>query len=243
MKQMHEQETRGLTMRYRGRSGPRAQQNDVTRPVVTQSTDNELPEVSGIGTDAEDPREAQVRGARTHDLDMCASRGPDDHTNQLDTTGTLLQEAIVLETIPQGFMCDQKIGTVHDKTVDEVKNNRNGTFDLETLRMDADLISANDGTHRLCDSAFCNTAAMIVRADKVVGISPQGGLLEREECPSRQKALDGTWMTSKRRQRHNRRTLGACGRQRVRWEFACFNSKADRSVRMEGKRHHRRAQR
>ena len=164
--------------------GSGVQKNDVTRSVATRSTDDELPD---IVTDAEDSREAQVRAGAGMGLDMCVSRGPDDNLvevagtttnltkepNQLETCGTLLQEPIVVETMPRGHVCSQKTETACDRPVDEVKNNRNksmfvaakltrdvmddvhdGTMALETLRMAVNLVTTHDGEHRLCNSVF-----------------------------------------------------------------------------------------
>ena len=220
--------------------------------MATQSTDNELPEVPDIAMDAEDSREAQSRGARTHDLDVCVSRGPDDdhveaagttknltkEPNQLDTSSVLLPESVVDETMPRGHVCSQKTDTVYDKTGDEVKNNRNesmlvaakmtrnvmddahgGTMTLlETLRVGVNLVTADDGKHRVCDTVFYDTTTTIVLAstDEAVETLHQGGTPEKGECPSWQKALDGTWMTLKRRQRHDEERSGrseTCGWQ------------------------------
>ena len=205
MKQTHEQETR--------------RSDSTSRRQKWIKTDNELPEVPDIATDGEDSREAQVSGARTiMDLDVCVPRGPDDdhveaagtttnltkEPSRLDTSG-MLRESVVDEMMRRGQVCSRKADTVCDKTLDEVKNNRNesrfmaarltgnvmddahdGTMTLETLRMDVNLVTADEGKHRLCDTAFHDTATTIVPSstDEAVESLPQGGMLEKGECPS-----------------------------------------------------------
>ena len=87
-----------------------------------------------------------------------------------------------------------------------------GTPALKALRMTINLAAMRDGKHCLRNSVFYDITTTFVHAsvDEVVwmGFSPQGGLLEKRECPLVLKTLYGTLMASKRWQRHYMRMLG-----------------------------------
>ena len=85
-----------------------------------------------------------------------------------------------------------------------------GTSALKALRMTINLATMRDGKRRLRNSVFYDITATVVHAsiNQVVGIFPQGGLLEKRGSPLVLKALYGTWMASKRWQRHHMRMLG-----------------------------------
>ena len=79
-----------------------------------------------------------------------------------------------------------------------------GTPALKALRMIVSLAATHDGRHRPRSIAFYDIVAAFVHTSihEVVGVVPQEGLLEREECSLLLNALCGTRMASKRWQRH-----------------------------------------
>ena len=148
---------------------------------------------------------------------------------RLKTFGGSHREPIVDEAMPRGHVYSQKTETVRGRLVDDMKNDRDksrfvaakvardvkhdvhaGTSVSKALRMTINLATMRDGKHRLRNSVFCDITATFAHAstDEVVGISAQGGLLEKRERPLVLKALYGSWMASKRWQRHHMRMLG-----------------------------------
>ena len=146
--------------------------------------------------------------------------------NQLKTFGGWRGEPTVDDTIPRGYVYSQK---TKRSVADSLKNDRAksrfvaaevtgdvmddvhaGTLALKALRTTINLATTRDEKHRLRNSVFYDTTATFVCAsiDEVVGISPQGGLLGKKECPLVFKAHHGTRMASKRRQQHYMRMLG-----------------------------------
>ena len=85
-----------------------------------------------------------------------------------------------------------------------------GTLALRALRTTVNLATTRDKRHRLRNSTLCDTTATVVHANinEAVGISLQGTLLERKECPLVLEAHHGTRMASKRRQQQCARMPG-----------------------------------
>ena len=184
--------------------------------------------------EAPDAVHDEVAGITTNLTEMCGEYAADEDVaapevteelNRLNTFG----KPIVDETMPRGHVYNQKTETVRGRLVDDMKNDRDksrfvsaklardvkhdvraGTSVLKALRMTINLATVRDGKHRLRNSVFYDITATFAHAsiDEVVGIYPQGGLLERRERPLVLKALYGTWMASKRWQRHHMRMLG-----------------------------------
>ena len=126
-------------------------------------------------------------------------------------------------------MHSHKTEPVRGRLVDDMKNDRAksrfmaaevtgdvmhdvhaGTLALRALRTTVNLATTRDKRHRLRNSTLCDTTATVVHAnmDEAVGISLQGTLLERKECPLVLEAHHGTRMASKRRQQQYARMPG-----------------------------------
>ena len=97
------------------------------------------------------------------------------------------------------------------KVARDVKHDvRAGTSVLKALRMTINLATMRDGKHRLRNSVFYDITATFAHASivKSWGFLFKAACWRRGERPLVLKALYGTWMASKRWQRHHMRMLG-----------------------------------
>ena len=226
---------------------------------VLEAPDDVYDEAAGITTNL-----TETCGEYAADEDFAAPEVTEE-LNRPKTFGRSYREPIVDETMRRGHVYSQKTETVRGRLVDDLKNDRGKsrfvaaklardvkhdvharTSVLKALRMTIDLATMRDGKHRLRHSVFYDITATFAHAsiDEVVVISPQGGLLEKRERPLVLKALYGTWMASKRWQRHHMRMLGTHEWTASKTMPSFFATpKSCGNVRMSRKRHHDRRQR
>ena len=190
---------------------------------MLEAPDDVYDEAAGIATNL-----TETCGEYAANEDFAAPEVTEE-LNRLKTFRRSYREPIIDETMPRGHVYSQMTETVRGRLVDDMKNDRDksrfvagklardvkhdvraGTSVLKALRMTINLATMRDGKHRLRNSVFYDITATFAHAsiDEVVVISPQGGLLEKRERPLVLKALYGTWMASKRWQRHHMRMLG-----------------------------------
>ena len=190
---------------------------------VLEAPDDVYDEAVGITTNL-----TEMCGECAADEDVAAPEVTEE-LNRLKTFGRSYRETIVDETMRRGHVYSQKTETVRGRLVDDMNDDRDksrfvaaklardvkhdvraGTSVLKALRMTINLATMRDGKHRLRNSVFYDITATFVHPsiDEVVGISLQGGLLEKRKRPLVLTALYGTWMASKRWQRHHMRMLG-----------------------------------